>query len=95
MTDDESPDGLIRRTNAFFAARGAARDCPVCGNLKWASVNSAGVTPMIPFSEHGVHTSEFAAYILVCTNCGFVRAHLKDVVDGKVPLGPPDRGATR
>ena len=54
--------------------------CPFCRNLNWYLMDRVGTTSTLGFS--GDQTA--ATYTFACTHCGFVRQHIRLVVDGKI-----------
>ncbi len=56
--------------------------CFYCGNLNWFGLD-AGFRQTRILSGIG-SVGDIPVYSFACTNCGFVRQHVRDVVDGKV-----------
>lgn len=87
MSDDNKSAG-IRQINDDLAAsvtqklreRVISEACPFCRNLNWYLMDRVGTTSILGFT--GDQTA--ATYTFACTNCGFVRQHIRLVVDGKI-----------
>ena len=54
--------------------------CVYCGNLNWFILDQQSGSSVIPLSNGRT----VAIYSLGCTNCGFVRQHLRGVIDDEV-----------
>jgi predicted RNA-binding Zn-ribbon protein involved in translation (DUF1610 family) len=82
----ETPDETAKRTDAFYAARGVSEECPMCRNEYWWFLDPNPLETRVSFTGD----QYYRTYTYVCTNCGFVRQHGRDVVDGllKAHRGP-------
>lgn len=87
------PDELI----AWLNERGADKPCPACDANDWIAetdeLDSSSLRVLGPMSitkketENGVKASVvsvYDAYMVSCKNCGFIRLHNKNIVEGAV-----------
>jgi predicted RNA-binding Zn-ribbon protein involved in translation (DUF1610 family) len=88
MSNDREPSGAASAIRSFFDERQAKANCPTCGNATWLLMDSPdsdttlpviGNLPNQPYRGHKM-------YSFVCRNCGYVRMHLRSVVDGTIDL---------
>ena len=63
--------------------------CPYCDNTNWFIFNVSKDQPTLMVSNLG----GFQVYALSCTNCEFVRQHIKMVLDGEI-VGETDFSTT-
>jgi predicted RNA-binding Zn-ribbon protein involved in translation (DUF1610 family) len=54
--------------------------CPFCGDRDWFVLDVPGDETVAVVSRRG----EVPTYTLICENCGFLRQHARDVVDGRI-----------
>jgi hypothetical protein len=91
MSDDKkqvSPVALISLVNQFFEEREASDECPICSTHGWAIIDGEDVITRLPVFE-GATAKEVRGprlYSLACRNCGYVRTHLRSVVDRTIDL---------
>jgi len=83
------PDDPIPRIEAFLTEKGARAECPVCSNPTWVLLDNAVSTTMLPVYRGalflgGIHGHDL--YTFVCRNCGYVRSHLRSVVNRELDL---------
>ena len=77
---DDADAAYLSRLNAQFIAVGAGDPvCPICANRSWWHMTSAHEKRT--FLATGMALD---VYSLACTNCGFLREHVAEIVDGKV-----------
>ena len=77
QTEPLPPERLIE----FFKTKNINGLCPICSTNKWGVVagQEKGITPFIPAKRL---LNGWDVYALACMNCGFIRQHLKILVDG-------------
>jgi C4-type Zn-finger protein len=61
-----------------------SRACPFCQNDKWYILNKIKDYKDISGMVVATNWNGVAAYTFFCTNCGFVRQHVKEIIDGEV-----------
>ncbi|MCK8788191.1 hypothetical protein M0638_27970 [Roseomonas sp. NAR14] len=92
---DSAPAWTTVNLDEFFAARGVKAACPLCGNESWYNLGRLkGETwaQDYPGANPPVRMHRFLAYALSCTNCGFIRSHFAQTVEGLLaPPGAPER----
>jgi hypothetical protein len=92
MSDEQStptppaePDVPPEKIVEFFERVGVSDECPICKTRKW----------VLPHPDHGGilslpnplstgQTFAVPAYLVVCSNCQFMRLHAKITVDEKI-----------
>ena len=83
MSEETSPSRILA---AFFERVGANPLCPSCGQNVWSVVDEKGVIPVLTFARrdgaYPIPPPATGLYVMVCTNCGFVRAHSSLIVEG-------------
>lgn len=62
-------------------ARGAGTTCPFCGNTNWFVLDYGGHSTALKFLET---PHSLPVYTLSCVKCGYIRQHLRQIVDGEV-----------
>lgn len=85
---DDNASAAVKKTNDDFVAsviqklrdKVVSKACPFCQNLNWYLMDRVGAINILGVPEY----QNTATYILACTNCGFVRQHVKTIVDGKI-----------
>ncbi len=58
--------------------------CPFCQNEKWYILNKIADNKGISGMVVATSWQGIVAYTLFCQNCGFVRQHVKEIIDGEV-----------
>ena len=88
----QTPD-IPRKIAAFLQRKGVAAGCPRCGSINWgvhenwpyARIPVTGDILTITDDKAGIRGfsphADFPAYMLYCTNCGFVTLHMQHIVD--------------
>lgn len=71
---------LAKTVGEKVSARAPDALCPFCRNKKWYVIGDKELFPVIMLED----LRNFSTYTFACTNCGFIRQHLRDVVEGKI-----------
>ena len=93
---DEAPPATAEQAVEFFRRKGADGPCPICRSAKWllhSGVDSGaggGVDVFRVPRQMDYVVSNLQVYVMICENCGFVRQHVRDLVDGT--MNPPSGG---
>ena len=84
---DDNPSAALKQVDDFVASvtqklrdRVVSEACPFCKNLNWFLMDRAEMTSIL--SSVGVRG--LVTYTLVCTNCGFVRQHVRSIINGEI-----------
>ena len=80
--DDEATAKLI---GAKLDARAPNTVCPFCSNKNWFVLDVGTAITVVAVAG----MSNYSTYTFACTNCGFIRQHMRSVVDGE-QTGPVD-----
>lgn len=76
---------IIEHIVPFFRERGVQQKCPMCSQEKWVVMAYSDQTPgqgLFPNKEKDLFfNGHLPTYALYCLNCGFVRNHVKSIVD--------------
>ena len=88
---DEAPVTAAQAVE-FFRRKGADGPCPICNGAKWLlhSGVDRGVDVFRVPRQVDYVVSNLQVYVMICENCGFVRQHVRDLVDGT--MNPPSGG---
>jgi C4-type Zn-finger protein len=70
---------LADSVDAKLRQKGAKHECPICTNKTWYLIGNEARSTIIPFVSA---LDSIETYTFACQRCGFVRQHLKVVVDG-------------
>lgn len=70
-----------------FIRRGVKPICPFCENQKWHLISTGKLYETVIMTSR---LQQWNTHTLACTQCGFVRMHIKNVI-GDAP--PEDAGA--
>jgi hypothetical protein len=83
-----SPLDPIPKITEFFLEREANDECPVCKNPTWTLLDSPEASTSLPVKGRiptfGLRGHDL--YSFVCRKCGYLRSHLRAVVDREVDL---------
>jgi len=98
VSDERSGDYDLDRVRRYFGETGFEYDCPVCHAEKWIVINGKNVEPAVillsPAGDlRGSRPARVSTYSMYCDNCGFVRQHVRSVIDEYLaahPEPPPD-----
>lgn len=82
----DHPPATAEQAIEFFRRRGADGPCPICRHPKWLlhSGVDRGVDVFRVPRQVDYVVSNLQVYVMICENCGFVRQHVRDLVDGAV-----------
>jgi hypothetical protein len=58
--------------------------CPFCTNINWFIIERNSKLLFTVYIDQSGFQHSGGVYILACTNCGFVRQHLRMILDGEV-----------
>lgn len=75
---EQEPQPPVDEMRRAVAAKVPVAVCPFCRNVRWFSVQLLGEAPVAMLGRR----AGMPSYTFVCTNCGFIRQHLRAVVDG-------------
>ena len=64
-----------KKMQAHFAVKGVVVSCPMCKTERWGMLQKDDEALLIGLEKVP------PAYVLICMNCGFVRMHVRDVLD--------------
>lgn len=73
-------DNFVIRITRKLQSRIISEACPFCNNINWFLIDRETMAGILEFTEN----RKLTTYTLACTNCGFVRQHLRAVVDGEI-----------
>ncbi len=82
----DHPPATAEQAIEFFRRKGADGPCPICRHPKWLlhSGVDRGVDVFRVPRQVDYVVSNLQVYVLICENCGFVRQHVRDLVDGAI-----------
>ena len=82
----DHPPATAEQAIEFFRCKGADGPCPICRHPKWLlhSGVDRGVDVFRVPRQVDYVVSNLQVYVLICENCGFVRQHVRDLVDGAI-----------
>lgn len=88
----DHPPATAAQAVEFFRLKGADGPCPICRSAKWLlhSGVDRGVDVFRVPRQVDYLVSTLQVYVMICENCGFVRQHVRDLVDGT--MNPPSGG---
>jgi hypothetical protein len=88
----DQPPATAAQAVEFFRLKGADGPCPICRSAKWLlhSGVDRGVDVFRVPRQVDYVLSNLQVYVMICENCGFVRQHVRDLVDGT--MNPPSGG---
>lgn len=96
MTDDAGSKELEHVESALKKA-GASEKCPFCGNTDWALAGegrSYFALPSLNVAASPPQIFGFApVYVMFCTQCGFMRAHARSILDQAGKSDEPQTGS--
>jgi hypothetical protein len=79
-TNDGVDLAQLKAIGEKITAKAPNLACPFCTNTKWFVLRDKDKFPVVILDN----LTNFATYTFACTNCGFVRQHVRSVVDGEV-----------
>jgi hypothetical protein len=71
-----------------LAAKGAGGPCQACGANRWGVFRNPNGALTVTVAAG----TEFPAYTVACLNCGFVRWHIAELLDGRARPEGEDQG---
>ena len=82
----DQPPATAEQAIEFFRRKGADGPCPICRHPKWLlhSGVDRGVDVFRVPRQVDYVLSNLQVYVMICENCGFVRQHVRDLVDGAI-----------
>ena len=82
----DHPPASAEQAIEFFRRKGADGPCPICRHPKWLlhSGVDRGVDVFRVPRQVDYVVSNLQVYVMICENCGFVRQHVRDLVDGAI-----------
>ena len=88
----DTPPVTAEQAVEFCRPMGADGPCPICRCAKWLlhSGIGRGVDVFRVPRQVDYVVSNLQVYVMICENCGFVRQHVRDLVDGT--MNPPSGG---
>jgi hypothetical protein len=66
--------------NRLLAEKGVRETCPMCDNDRWWLISTPGMHTFVAVTAGPT----FEVYTFACTNCGWVRQHGKDILEGTI-----------
>ncbi len=83
MSDDATGDLDFNEITDKIKKHAKFEVCPFCQNKNWYILGGTGIDKGI--SRITITLSQFvSAYTLCCQSCGFVRQHVKEIIDGEI-----------
>ena len=83
MSDDATGDLDFKEIAEKINKRTKPAACPFCRCNIWYILNEIGSNKGISGMVVATNWQGLPAYTLFCQNCGFVRQHLKQIIDGE------------
>lgn len=80
MTEDEESNARLEAIGKRLFLKAPILGCPFCKNVKWFFLSEKDKFPVIMLPD----LNNYATYSLACTNCGFVRQHVSEIMDGEI-----------
>lgn len=79
-TESAEDTALVKAVGEKLAARAPNVICPFCSNRVWYVLHEKQVFPVVILPN----LNNYATYTVACTNCGFVRQHLRPIIEGEI-----------
>jgi hypothetical protein len=83
----------LERVRRYYNETGFDYACPVCHAGKWIVINGKSLEPAVillsPAGDmRGSRPAHVSTYCMHCENCGFVRQHVRSVIDEYLEAHP-------
>jgi hypothetical protein len=95
VSDKRGQDYDLERVRRYFNETGIGQECPFCHANEWVVVTGKGLEPAVillsPAGDMHIRPVHVSTYCMYCKNCGFVRQHLRSVIDKYFEDNPEPR----